>query len=158
MIGLIGFYLSVPWCGRPRSRRNPLPKRGLSRPIQQTLRTLEVILRAAPRGHRWRADAHTTRRESRGITMNTIPVQGDRHRIANFLDLTSGEAMRPKVPEKKVVARRLQACDASSSTSLQAACLGLVGRTLATVSVKMSANESAHTSLANASATTWAKS
>ena len=63
----------------------------------------EILLHEAARRHRRRADAHTARRERRGVTENCILVQRDVQQVAQIFHLTPSQAERAQIPEHQVV-------------------------------------------------------
>merc|ERR1712176_755613 len=78
-------------------------KANLNHPVQELRDLRPMLLVATTRGHGRRTNTHTTRRKRGCIAMNTIPVERDRDSIANLLDLSAGQAVRPKIPKDQMV-------------------------------------------------------
>merc|ERR1712194_293894 len=75
----------------------------LADPVQEEGNLLELIRVAPSRRHGWGANAHTTGRESGGITVHGIAVRGDGAHFADLLHLRAREPMRTQVPKHKVI-------------------------------------------------------
>lgn len=95
-------------------------ERDLHRAVQELGDDLDVLLCHVARGERGRAETDATGRLRRGVTVDSVlwrwvsdseecrrgrirTVDGDPHKIADLLDLATGEAEVAQVPEDKVV-------------------------------------------------------
>ena len=67
----------------------------------------EILLCAAPRGHGRGPHADTSRRQSRGVAVHCVAVQGDGGRLADLLNFGAGEAVGPQVPKQEVIVRAI---------------------------------------------------
>merc|ERR1719198_2114555 len=79
------------------------PHRDLAATIKESCDLLELLHSAAARGHGRSTHTDSARGESRGVAVDRVPVQADARTLAHLLHLGASEAVRPDIPEDKMV-------------------------------------------------------